>query len=206
MKFTFDVRGDIALMMKEEVKVGQFAVTAAMNTAAVTLKGAIRQQVLSAGLGSRLAKSVRSAVYPNDQPSLNAASLVWTKAPEIMYANEKGAIIRAAEGAWMAIPTPAAGRGPGGRRLSPVEWERRRGLPLRFVFRPGLPSLLVADGRQNSKGLGVKSGSKTGRGRATVVIFILVPQVTLRKRLNVASLGEAVAGKIPALVVAYWGK
>ncbi len=68
-----------------------------------------------------------------------------------------------------------------------------------------LPRLLVADGRLNCRGLGVASRSKTGRGRATVPIFLLVPQIRLCKRLDLARDAERVAGKVPGLVVAKWG-
>ncbi|MEF2549224.1 DUF6441 family protein [Aurantimonas sp. E1-2-R+4] len=47
------------------------------------------------------------------------------------------------------------------------EWERRRGLRLRFVYRRTGPSLLVAEGRLNAKGQAVVSRSKTGRGKVT---------------------------------------
>ena len=48
------------------------------------------------------------------------------------------------------------------------------------------------------------SRSKTGRGLATVPIFILVPQVNLRKRLNLARDGEAWANRVPGLIVSNW--
>ncbi|HEV8035606.1 DUF6441 family protein, partial [Yoonia sp.] len=83
-------------------------------------------------------------------------------------------------------------------------WERRRGLRLRFVYRPRGPSLLVADGRLNNRGLGVASRSKTGRGRSTVPIFLLVPQVKLRKRLDLARDAERAQAAIPSLIVSGW--
>ena len=64
--------------------------------------------------------------------------------------------------------------------------------------------MLVADGRLSSRALGVASRSKTGRGRATVPIFLLVPQVRVRKRLDLARDVEKVAGKVPRLVVERW--
>ena len=53
---------------------------------------------------------------------------------------------------------------------------------MRFVYRPRGPSLLVAEGRLNTKGRAVASKSKTGRGVVTAPIFLLVPQVKLPKR------------------------
>ena len=65
-------------------------------------------------------------------------------------------------------------------------------------------SLLVADGRLNSRGLGVASRSKTVRGKATVPIFLLVPQVKLAKRLDLARDAERAKAAVPGLIVANW--
>ena len=75
---------------------------------------------------------------------------------------------------------------------------------MRFIYRRRGPSLLVADGRLNSRGLGVASRSKTGRGKATVPIFLLVPQVKLAKRLNLARDADRVQAAVPGLIVANW--
>lgn len=88
--------------------------------------------------------------------------------------------------------------------LPPGEWERRRGLRLRFVYRRHGPSLLVAEGRLNKKGQAVVSRSKTGRGKVTAPIFLLVPQVKLPKRLNLARDAERARDAVPGLIVANW--
>ncbi|MDF1621820.1 DUF6441 family protein, partial [Pseudothioclava nitratireducens] len=124
--------------------------------------------------------------------------------PVIVGAHDTGPLIRSRDGFWLAIPTAAAGKGLKGGRITPGEWERRRGMRLRFVYRRRGPSLLVADGRLNSRGLGVASRSKTGRGRATVPIFLLVPQVKLAKRLDLARDAERVQAAVPGLIVATW--
>jgi hypothetical protein len=63
---------------------------------------------------------------------------------------------------------------------------------------------LVADGRLNARGLGVESRSKTGRGRATVPIFLLVPQVKLAKRLDLDKPARAATSRIPNRIVEKW--
>jgi hypothetical protein len=50
----------------------------------------------------------------------------------------------------------------------------------------------------------VASRSKTGRGLTTVPIFLLVPQVKLRKRLDLARDAEHAINGVPALIVAMW--
>jgi hypothetical protein len=163
-----------------------------------------RLQITGAGLGQRLARTIRSEQFPKGKPSLNAASLVWSKAPTIINAHDTGPLIRSKTGFWLTIPTPAAGRGLRGGKITPGEWERRTGLRLRFVYRRGGPSLLVAEGRLNTKGRAVASRSKTGRGVATVPIFLLVPQVKLPKRLDLARDAIRAQDGLPGLIVAKW--
>lgn len=191
-------------MMAAEIAAGERAVTSAMRQAGTGLKSDWRAQVTGAGLGTRLGNSIRLASYPKSGESLNAAALVWSKAPVIIGAHDTGPLIRSKNGFWLAIPTPAAGKSSRGGRITPGEWERRTGLRLRFVYRRSGPSLLVAEGRLNSKGRAVASRSKTGRGVATVPIFLLVPQVKLRKRLDLARDAERAVDGVPSLIVANW--
>ena len=198
------IDGDLGAMMAAEITAGEKAVTKAVSDASTGLKQNWRGQITSTGLGPRLARTIRSATYPKGQTSLNAAALVWSRAPVIVDAHDTGPMIRSKDGFWLAIPTEAAGKGTRGKALTPGDWERRRGLRLRFVYRRTGPSLLVADGRLNNRGLGVASRSKTGRGRATVPIFLLLRQVKLRKRLNLDQAAKAAQDRIPGAVVANW--
>ena len=205
MKLKFNIDPDIVAMMQAEVAAGERAVSAALREAGSHLKTAWREQIAQAGLGLRLGRSIRSEAYPKGQPSLNAAALVWSNAPVIVGAHDSGPLIRSKQGFWLAIPTAAAGKSARGGRITPGEWERRRGLSLRFIYRARGPSLLVAEGRLNSRGLCVAAGAKSGRGRATVPIFLLVRQVKLAKRLDLAKAAEGTVGRIPGTIVANWG-
>ena len=144
MRLTLDIRPDLAALMAAEIAAGERAVTAAVREAGTGLKLGWRGQITGAGLGARLANSIRSEVFPKAGASLNAAAVVWSKAPVIIGAHDAGPLIRARNGLWLAIPTPAAGKALGGRRITPAAWERRTGLRLRFVYRRTGPSLLVA--------------------------------------------------------------
>jgi Family of unknown function (DUF6441) len=76
----------------------------------------------------------------------------------------------------------------------------------------------VAEWRLNTKGQAVASRSKTGRGHdpgspsrsksgrglVTAPIFLLVPQVKLPKRLDLARDAERVADGVPGLIVTRW--
>lgn len=204
MNIGMDIAGNLAAMMAAEIEAGERAVSKAIGEAAGSLKTAWRDQITGAGLGARLARTIRSEQFPKGKNSLNAAALVWSNAPVIIGAHAEGPLIRSKSGFWLAIPTPAAGKTARGGRITPSEWERRRGIRLRFVYRPRGPSLLVAEGRLNSRGLAVGSRSKTGRGATTVPIFLLVQQVKLRKRLDLARDAKSAQERIPGAIVANW--
>ena len=204
MKLGIDISPDLVAVMAAEIKAGEKAVSAAMREAGSGLKNAWRGQIAQAGLGLRLANSIRSQTYPKSGESFKAAALVWSKAPVIIGAHDTGPLIRSKGGFWLAIPLPAAGKSLRGGRITPGEWERRRGLRLRFVYRRTGPSLLVAEGRLNTKGQAVVSRSKTGRGMVTAPIFLLVPQVKLPKRLDLAREADRALDRVPGLIVANW--
>jgi len=205
MRLKLDIDPNLAAMMQAEFLAGERAVTAAMRQAGSDLKADWRGQITGSGLGQRLARSIRNKTYPERGESLEAAAFIWSKAPKIIHAHDRGMLIRSKNGFYLAIPTEAAGKGRGGARLTPLEWERRRGMRLRFIYRRNGPSLLVAEkARINTRGTAVASRSKTGRGQVSAPIFLLVPQVKLRKRLDLARDAEKVAGAVPRLIVEKW--
>ncbi|WP_347268136.1 DUF6441 family protein [Paracoccus sp. (in: a-proteobacteria)] len=205
MKLSASV-SDIAALMAAEVKAGEKAVTFAIKDAGLQLKAAWRAQIINAGLGDRLAKTIRSELYPKHKDSLNAASMVWTRAPVIIGAHDDGAVIRRQSGFFLAIPTEAAGKARSGKRPTPGEWESRTGLKLRFIYRRPGPSLLIAEARLNSQGRAAVSRSKTGRGVASVPIFLLLPQVSLRKRLDLAAPAQSTLNALPGKIASTWGR
>jgi hypothetical protein len=173
------------------------------------LKTELRRQVTSARLGQRLANSWRDMHY--DNRGIDAASLVYTRAPQIIRAFDEGAAIRSKRGRFLAIPTQNAPRkGTDGKRIRPSTFPEHRLGPLRFVPRRNGPSLLVVDGVRAS--VSRKTGDLRGFRRATdraraggdglttVVMFVLVPQVKLPRRLDVARAAEHWPSQLPALI------
>jgi predicted enzyme related to lactoylglutathione lyase len=83
---------------------------------------------------------------------------------------------------------------------------RRTGPRLRFVYRRGAPSLLVADNaRLTSRGGAARNEGRRARasfsrlaGRTTVLIFVLASQVTLKKRPDVEGAGRRWIGRLAA--------
>ena len=209
MKLAATVTDSIMAGMEAEMRSISKAVTAGIKEAGRGLKGDLRKQVVSAGLGARLSRTWRDRTYPNK--GYNAAAMVWSKAPQIIRTFDEGAVIKSKSGFWLAIPTPSAPkRGVGGKRINPSNFPEHRYGPLRFVYRRGRPSLLVVDGvrinaRTDRVGRRAKGGAftKTGRmkqGMATSVMFIMVPQVRLKKRLDVKREAERWSRRLPALI------
>ncbi len=212
MKLTATIVGSLKAGLAAELRRIERATAAGVRDAGEGLKGELRGQVVAAGLGARLARTWRSRAYPNR--GLDAASLVWSKAPQIVRVFDEGAVIRSRKGFWLAIPTPAAPkRGPTGRRITPGAVERMFGRRLRFVYRSEGPSLLVMDGMVarggrrggfrvalTRKASGSRGSYVSTAGLATLVMFLLVPQVRMPKRLDVARAAEAWAARLPALI------
>lgn len=218
MRLAVTAIGDLVAQMEAEERAGRVAVRAGLNAAATGLQTDWRKQVEGAGLGARLARTIRARTWPR-MPSSNAASLVWTNAPRIIDANERGALIKARGGVFLAIPTEAAGRGGGPRRdartgrfvgLTPESWEAATGITLRFVpLKQGIGMLVADNARMNTRGRAVLNRRKMRRdgiqtGSQTIPIFIMVAQVRLPKRLDLARDAERWAARVPGLVVSNW--
>jgi hypothetical protein len=202
-----DITGSPQRIMRDEAVLWETAVTVAIADAGSDIQKAWRGQIRSAGLGNRLARTVRTESFPKGRVSASAAAIVFTRADDIIGAHDEGSLITSRDGFWLAIPTEAAGRGRRGKKPTPGEWEKRTGQRLRFVFRAGRPSLLVAEGRTSRRGVArssrrprLKSG-RFAKNIETIPIFILVPQVKLPKRLDLLGGAQLVAGRIDQSIV-----
>jgi Family of unknown function (DUF6441) len=209
MKLAASIARSLQADMQAELRDIERAVATGTREAGRALRTELRRQVGSAGLGQRLANSWRDKHYPNQK--LDAASVVYTKAPRIVRAFDEGTVIRSKRGRFLAIPTEnAPRRGTDGKRISPSTFPDHRFGPLRFVPRPSGPSLLVVDGlrasfsRQTGQLRGFRRANerarRSGQGLTTVVMFLLVPQVKLPKRLDVARAAERWSTLLPALI------
>ena len=163
------------------------AVTKGVSLAANGLKIAMRTQVKSAGLGSRLANTWRGDVYPKAKNSVSAAGVVYTKAQKIMEGFEYQTVVRGKDGLWLAIPTAAISKRIRNKRMTPALYEKSKGVRLRFVYRKNGASLLVH-----------------GQKRKTIVAFVLVPQVRMPKLINFAAEGAKWQAKLPSLILENW--
>jgi hypothetical protein len=202
--------GDLRRILETEITAGSKAVTLAVKQEAEALKQALRSQALAAGLGRGVSNAWRSETYPKGRESLGAAGLVWTKAPDIVTGFDRGSLIRTREaGGYLAIPLPAAPKRVLGKRVTPASVERSMGIRLRMVYRRGKPSLLVADLRASRGQRGgfrapTAAALRTGRGLTTVPMFLLLPQVKLKKKLDVKALADKALRNLPRRVTAAW--
>lgn len=220
MKLTARIEGNFNGWAKAEISKGKQAISQAVRMTGTDVKDKWRGQIAAAGFAGnvgRLQRSIRQETYPKGRASLNAATTIYPGGrgvTNLMAAVETGTIVRSENGFWLAIPLPAAGAGRGGKKLSPGEWERKKGRKLDFVYLKRNHALLVDKGQYLRSGVEKRRGKwsfqthapgyrkgDTGRHKA---IFILVPQVRLRKRLNVYAMAGQVAAWLPARVVGLW--
>ena len=202
------------------------AVTGGIGEGTELLKQDLRGETARALSGNSLPRAWRSRLFPKSGSSVDAAGWVETKAPTLIDVFSLGATIRARGGVWLAVPLPAAGKyglrsGAGGfgvttnsrgarARITPGGFERRTGLKLRFVFGRGRKAYLVVDEAQLTRGLAAKYRTK-GRGSKlygpsgrTIAVFALVPQVTLKKRLDLDAIADRAGARVPGLIVKRW--
>jgi hypothetical protein len=228
MKITATIES-IRRALEEEKRAGERAVTRAIDTEIKSLQAQVRTQTVAAfgARGRGLANAWRRKVYPEGgRVSLNAKGVVWTQAPTIIDAFERGVTIRARGSKYLAIPTgfnAPLGRRGRGYRVSPEQmvasrqaflrpFRNGRGfvwcLPVRqgdSVGRRRAPLIAgglvaVATGRRK----GVRAWQAALLRQGFVPMFLLVPQVRLAKRLDVVRAWRAAQSRLPTRVVAEW--
>jgi hypothetical protein len=211
MRIEAAITGNLHKFMEQQKAAAEAAVTAGVAEVTERIKNDLRGQVTGAGLGNKLAKSWQAKLYPKGQKSISAAGWVFSKAPKLIRAFNEGALIKSKDGFFLAIPTEAAPkRGVGGKRINPSNFPEHSLGRLRFVYRPGKISLLVVDSLRASTGKrggfrkASESALKSGRGLTTVVMFLLVPQVKLKKRLDYQSVVNAHEGQLPQTILKNW--
>jgi hypothetical protein len=178
--------------MRQQKDAAERAVTEGVRQITTEIKNDLRAQVVSAGLGNKLAKTWQAKVYPaRGQKSISAAGVVTSKASQIIRAFNDGALIKSSRGEFLAIPTEnAPKRGMGNKRISPATFPEGRFGRLRFVRVDSRLSLLVVDSKV--------------KGKPAKVMFILVPQVQLKKRLDYMSAVNRIAPQLPQVILSHW--
>lgn len=188
---------DVALVM-----------TRAMEDGTEALKQDWRAQIAAAGLGTKLANTVRGRTFPVGRSSLDPATWVYTNAPKLIDTFDQGPTIRPTDGRrYLAIPTNKVPR-KGRKRMTPLDVEvafnqdlivvpGKRGSRLAFVD-------VVAS--RNRKGIRPATRRRVAQGRVRklVLMFVLVPVVKVRKRLDLDALTVRAQARYSALLAARW--
>jgi hypothetical protein len=166
--------------------------TSAAERLAVIAKLTFRDDVRNGGLGDRLANTWQAIRYPKSGASASPAVFVYSKAPQIIYSFTAGVTITHHDGLWLAIPTentPNVGKARGRRTASPQEVEVIFNQDLIILPGRGRQLLAFVDAVRGKNGKSFRRATSAHTGQQSrkaelVLMFVLVPQVTLRKRLN----------------------
>lgn len=199
------LKGDLRKAMNRQLLRAEKAVTRGMGEGTRSLQAELRAQTRHARLGFGVEKAWRAIHYPGKgKASLSAAGLIYSKAPRIHAAFTRGGVIRG-KGGWMVIPLPEAvkrgfhkgwkhSKGSKPRKWSEVEAAIGKYGALRYVrVGPG-KALLVADNltaglnrskTRRDKRSGAEYSPISGR-RASAALFLLVKQVRMKRKIDVA--------------------
>ena len=214
MRIALSLGGNAAASLRQESEALIAAAAEGVSDATAALEQTLRRQVVGAGLGQRLAGTWRSQVFP--PTATKAAGAVWTVAPLIIQGFDEGATIIARNGSrWLAIPTANVpprswgSKAPGGhlrRLMTPVEVEAAFNRDLRMVQPPGRSvAYLIMDqlvAARSGRGFRQATSRRLAQGRSAqpILMFVLVPQVTLSKRLDIAGAVAAVEAEFPGMI------
>lgn len=152
--------------------------------------GRLRSSLENAGLGA-IDKTWRGEVYPERGIALNPALFIYSKAPEIIQSNQ-GEVIKAASGRMLAIPIPGSpAEDFPTREGTRVEYARKKFGDRLFAIpaRPGRAAILAVDGVGITKTGKLTARKQTAKGAyskgtMTVMLFWMVPQITMEARLD----------------------
>jgi hypothetical protein len=194
MRIIAALQGDLVKEMNAEFDAATEGVTRGLQEAGDGLKAMLRAQVVSAGLGRRLAKTWQNKFYPNRR--IDAAELVYSKAPEIARTFDTGATIHPKKGLFLAIPTKEVQRRRIGRnRMTPGDFGK-----LVFLSRGNGKGILVERERKTRKLRGKKNQGKVKIVYKNKLLFFLVKQTILQKRLDISRAEERISNLLPLLI------
>ena len=224
MRLDLHVVGDIRRILNEDWKAGRKAIRSGIRDTSRGLRDDLRADGAAAGLG-KLARVWRTRLYRGRGGAWDSVGFVYPKGGErtrgALWALEYGAIIRPKNARYLLIPTQFNRKR--GRRGGKVLY-RPEELQDSFVQKSKGGSLLLfarvghaqtrSNGRVrdrafvNSQMLGSGRAKRTRDilGYGVVPMFVLVPQVTIRKRLNIRQLTEKWEAKLGYFILRNWDK
>lgn len=182
------------------------AAQAAIAEAGEIAKQKARADIVASGLGTKFANALRLNIYPKGgRKSINARAQIFHKIP---YAGvfEEGATIRGKPTLWVALPT--APQRVAREQMTPKVFAARIG-PLFELKRVGKLPLLMARakiGGGKSKGKitvpRLRAARTSNKGTRAVPIFVGLPSVSIRRRLNIRAIVARARDQLPAIFAA----
>jgi hypothetical protein len=193
----FELAFDSSQLQRLKAKIGRDFLTAArtaVRDAGRQVEKDLEGAYESAGLG-KLARAWSSKVYPrtglSDSPTADVRPKGKARTVGAIRAAAYGADIRAKGSDYLAIPLKAAGprfAGRGKVPIGPQEWQRRTGLRLDVARINGKLYLVTRGVRAKSGRIARKATLRRleqGRKVERLLIFLLLPEVQVRKRVNI---------------------
>lgn len=222
MRIGAAIKGDLRKQVSKEWREAGRAIRKGLREAGKGLQADLRKDAEVAGLG-KLARAWRVRVYGGKRGPWESAALVYPKGGErtrgALWAFEHGATIRATNSRYLLIPTGFNRKGGrrGGRVLyQPSELtdsfvQRTKNGHLLLFARVGHAQTKVK-GRVRDRAYVNERLLGSGRVRRTkeilkagaVPMFVLVPQIRVTKRLNMAAIVRRWEARLPSLVVKHW--
>jgi hypothetical protein len=191
MRLTAAITGNLHTFMLAQTSAAEKAVTAGVSEITTQIKNELRAQVVNAGLGNKLAKTWQGTAYPKGKKSISAAGVVTSKASKIIRSFNDGVLIKSVRGRFLAIPTEnAPRRGVGNKRISPATFPEARYGKLRFIRVDSRLSLLVLDSKR--------------KGKPAKVMFFLVLQAQMKKKLDYMTAVNRIAPQLPQVILDHW--
>jgi hypothetical protein len=200
-------RGEIASALQEMYLPMAEAASAAIASAAETIKAEARADIGRAGFSKRWQNTLRVDVHPKGRvrKSVNAAAHIYHK---IGYAGvfEDGATISGKPNMWIPmrwIPTRL-----GRQRLTPKTFEAATGKRLFPIVRGGktylATSMRVAGaGKSKYSAASIRRGS-TGSGKGemrSVPMFLRIRRVDIPKKFNITAIVERARDRLAQLYI-----
>lgn len=228
----------IKRQMEEELRAGQDAARAAIQQVGQEAQAALRDQARRAfpRAGERMARTWRMQVFPRPGVrTLRPTALISSRSPVIADAFDRGALIRAKSGKFLAIPTGynrMGGRNGNKPRVTTKQMTQYRKqafvIPIKGTQNK-LWCLRTSEAQSRSRaritrqviagnttrvgtGRGTIAGLRPAQGRALLLkqgfvpMFVLLKQVQLNKRFDTAAVARQANTRIIAVMRAAYAR
>jgi hypothetical protein len=206
MRASITITGSLDGLLEDWTEQTARLVTDVTEHAASTMRDELRSAMSNAGL-SKLGRALGYSAYPGgSRASLHPAAEVFVRGKAaakwegIIDAFNDGATIRSKRG-WLAIPTKNCPKGARGRYLTPEQVAERFG-PLRSIA-AGKSVLLFADvisGKSGGSRKATAGRLAQGREAKLTLMFVLVKEATIRKRLDLDAVIRQWGTRFPAMI------